>query len=228
MLAAHYPRPAMSPDPSATDAHGPHRWARPAARRWTAVALVALVATVAACGSSGRELREVPAGQTAPTRSTVATTPPIPSTAATTGLVLVPEGWSAGGELPVATSCDGDGLSPPLSIAGVAPGTVELALIVVDPDADGFVHWIVTGMAPVAVTLPVGAPPPGTEGPNGAGGTGWFPLCPPPGETHVYELEVLAFTAAPTLAGAVGPDAIVEALRSQSSARALLTGTFQR
>ena len=46
--------------------------------------------------------------------------------------------WQDGAEIPVLNTCDGDDVSPALSWAGVPDGTVELALVVTDDDADGF------------------------------------------------------------------------------------------
>lgn len=188
----------------------------------------------AGCGSSGRELRAAEPGATAPPRSTSSTAPAVASTAtlapssAATGMVLSPIGWTPGGPLPAISSCSGEALSPPLSITGVPSGASELALVVVDPDTGGFVHWIVTGLAPTDLTLEVGATPPGVEGPNSGGGTGWYPLCPPPGELHTYELEVLAFDAMPALSAITDPVELVDALRAQATTRSLVQGTFER
>ncbi|MEL7211000.1 MAG: YbhB/YbcL family Raf kinase inhibitor-like protein, partial [Actinomycetota bacterium] len=38
--------------------------------------------------------------------------------------------------------------SPPLEWSDVPGSAVELAVTVVDPDADGFIHWIVAGIDP--------------------------------------------------------------------------------
>lgn len=192
--------------------------------------------TAAGCGSSGRELREVPAGQTAPPRSTSSTVAPptVPSTGglpgATSGApALLPDGWQPGGPMPAISSCEGEAMSPPLRWTGIDPVALEeLALVVVDPDADGFVHWIVTGIPPADAVVQAGTAPPGIEGPNGGGGVGWFPLCPPADALHTYELELLGFTAPPLLDPSTSPVEQVTALRQQATTRSLLTGTYQR
>lgn len=207
---------------------------------WTRVGVamaLAVVATVlAGCGSSGRELREVPVGQTAPPRSTSTTmaAASLPSTSLAPGGVdgtatLLPDGWTAGGALPAISSCVGEALSPPLQWVGADPATtVELALIVTDPDADGFVHWLVTGIAPADAVVQAGTAPAGVEGPNGGDGTGWFPLCPPVGEVHTYELELLGFSTPPALDPTATPAEQAAALRDLAATRSLLTGTFER
>jgi Phosphatidylethanolamine-binding protein len=45
-------------------------------------------------------------------------------------------------------SCDGEDVSPPLAWAGAPEETTELALVVDDPDADGFTHWLVYAIPP--------------------------------------------------------------------------------
>lgn len=194
--------------------------------------VVALFAGVtAACGSSGRELREVAPGETAPPRSTSSTAPAVtaPSTAsAAVGFALLPDTWTAGGPLPPEPSCDDEGLSPALRWQGVDPTLDSLALVVIDPDADGFVHWVVTGMTPADGAVPAGAAPAGTVGANSAGEVGWFPLCPPPGESHTYEFTMLGFATAPVVNPAASPDEVAAALLEQASTRSLVTGTYER
>ena len=55
-------------------------------------------------------------------------------------------------------SCDGEGVSPPLTFSNVPPGTASLALIVEDPDIPDqfksqipsgvFDHWVLWDIAP--------------------------------------------------------------------------------
>ena len=56
-------------------------------------------------------------------------------------LTVTSPDFPANGAIPARFSCDGDKARPALRFAGVPAGAAELALVVVDPDAGGFVHW---------------------------------------------------------------------------------------
>ena len=103
----------------------------------------------------------------------------------------------SGGRIPVEFTCDGGQMSPPLEWTGVPTGTVALALIVDDPDANGFVHWVAYGIEPGAnlaqgISRAPGAP---REGLNSRGTVGWTGPCPPSG-THHYDFTLYALTRA--------------------------------
>ena len=67
----------------------------------------------------------------------------VPSPSAPRQLTITSPDFPANGAIPARFSCDGDKARPALRFAGVPAGAAELALIVVDPDAGGFVHWTV-------------------------------------------------------------------------------------
>lgn len=190
-----------------------------------AAGAVALAILTAGCGSSGRELAEVAPGQTAPPRSTSTS-----ATVATVPLVLslTTGEWSPGGPLPVAVTCDGEGRSPSLTWTGVPTGTAELALVVRDPDAGDFLHWMVTGIAPTDGTIAAGELPVGaTVQPGDGGDAAWEPPCPPEGEQHAYSFELFALPA-PAELPAGDAAATLTALERQASHRSALTGTHAR
>ena len=71
-------------------------------------------------------------------------------------------------------------------------GTVELALLVTDDDANGYVHWAVAGIPPTAGEKGEGATITGAvEGVNDFGDTGWSGPCPPAGAPHTYRFQLL-------------------------------------
>jgi hypothetical protein len=88
----------------------------------------------------------------------------------------------------------GGGLSPALSWSGVPAGATNLAVVVTDLSADGFVHWVVTGIDPGVTGLGEGeAPAGGIQGTNGFGEVGWGGPCPPPGTgDHEYLVQLHA------------------------------------
>ncbi len=195
-----------------------------------AVAVVTLVA--AACGTSGRTLRDPQPGATAPPRKGSATT----STAAFgavqavpgAGLAISSTAWTAGGEIPTRFSCDGEDVSPPLTISGAPEGTVELVLVVTDQDAGGLLHWVVAGIPPGAPSFPqAGLPAGAIEVPNSSGELGWLGPCPPSGQTHTYDFTAYALTAASGLS-ASSTQAQLDAAVETSSSTAAMTGTYTR
>jgi Raf kinase inhibitor-like YbhB/YbcL family protein len=88
----------------------------------------------------------------------------------------------------------GEGLSPALSWSGVPAEATNLAVVVTDLSADGFVHWVVTGVDPGVTGLGEGeAPAGGIQGTNGFGEVGWGGPCPPPGTgEHEYLVQLHA------------------------------------
>lgn len=119
------------------------------------------------------------------------------------GFELRAEAIAPGAAIEVRHTCDGEDVSPALGWEGVPDGTLELALVVDDPDAGGFTHWLVYGLPSGVSGLPEGVPPTGeVEGPvplrqgeNDFGDTGWGGPCPPEGEEHRYVFRLLALDA---------------------------------
>ena len=124
---------------------------------------------------------------------------------------------AAGGVLPDRFTCHGAGVSPSLSWVA-APSAQQLALVVRDRDANGFVHWIVTGIDPTVTSFGEGATPEAaTQQVNGTGALGWFPPCPPSGSgRHVYDI-VLHALAAPLTIDPAAPAADVAAQIEKAS-----------
>ena len=172
------------------------------------VLLLTLLVCLVGCGG-GEKLKSPP--PSAPRQLTV-TSPDFP----------------ANGAIPARFSCDGDRARPALRFAGVPAGAAELALIVVDPDAGGFVHWTAYALAPdvrrlAATGLPAGA----REGQNSTGSTGWTPPCPPSG-THRYEFRLYSLTRASGLDAGAKPDDVIAAVRANAGASGLLVGRYER
>lgn len=195
-----------------------------------AVAVVAFV--VAGCGTSGRTLRDPKPGATAPPRKGASTTATTAGAAVQAvpgaGLAISSTAWTAGGEIPTRFSCDGEEVSPPLTISGAPEGTVELVLVVTDQDAGGLVHWVVAGIPPGAPSFPqAGLPAGAIEAPNSSGQTAWLGPCPPAGETHTYDFTVYSLTAASGLSASSTADQLDLALETSSSTAAM-TGTYTR
>ena len=112
---------------------------------------------------------------------------------------LTARAFIEGGAIPREYTCDGENVSPALSWSGVPAGAASLVLLVDDPDAKDFVHWIVLDMpaTPPAGALPRaldGVKTPPRQGRNDFGDVGWGGPCPPSG-THQYRFVLYALAA---------------------------------
>jgi Raf kinase inhibitor-like YbhB/YbcL family protein len=136
--------------------------------------------------------------------------------------------FAAGGRIPAADTCDGAGRRPVLAWRGVPAGARELAVVVSDPDAGGFVHWTVFALAPGVRRLPArGLPAGALEGQNSFGHRGWGPPCPPKGDpAHRYRFDVYWLRRPSGLAAGAGPKAVYAALRGAAGGRGELVGRY--
>ena len=136
-----------------------------------------------------------------------------------------------GGEIPRDHTCDGADTSPALEWNGAPDDAQALALIVDDPDARAFVHWIVYDMtATQSGGLPQGysaSPDAPAQGTNDFRRTGYGGPCPPSG-THRYVFTLYALSEPTGLSGAPRGDEVRDALRGRILAEATLTGTYTR
>ena len=87
--------------------------------------------------------------------------------------------------IPQKYTCQGEDISPPLTISDIPKGTVSLALINDDPDAPmgTWDHWLIWNIKPTAEIKEDSAP--GTQGKNSWGRNDYGGACPPSG-THRY------------------------------------------
>jgi hypothetical protein len=203
--------------------------------------LVILALAVAACGSaagtpaptgSGRGPKET----TMPEETTTGATAPAPTAPEATagrdgGFRLASPDFPDGGAIPRRYTCDGEDESPPLTWEGAPDSTATLALIVDDPDARGFVHWVVynltgsqTGGLAAGISASPDAPP---QGKNDFGKIGWGGPCPPSGSHH-YRFTLLAVDDTLDLSGAPTADEVRDAASGHIVDEALLTGTYRR
>ena len=146
------------------------------------------------------------------------------------GFVLTSPSFDEGGAIPVRHSCDGANVSPALNWAGAPQGTVGFALILDDPDASGFIHWVVFDLpggssGTLAEGLQQTDPLP--QGLNDFGRAGYGGPCPPSG-THHYRFTMWALSAALGLTGNPSAGQVRAALTDRVLAQTTLTGTYTR
>ncbi len=144
---------------------------------------------------------------------------------------LTSPAFAEGGAIPREHTCDGRDASPPLSWSGAPANSASLALVVDDPDAGGFVHWVLFNLTASATgSIPAGysaSPDAAPQGRNGFGRTGYGGPCPPSG-THHYVFRLLALDVALPLAGTPAAADVLAAADGHVLAEARLTGTYRR
>jgi Raf kinase inhibitor-like YbhB/YbcL family protein len=128
--------------------------------------------------------------------------------------------FAADAAIPQLYSCDGEEVSPPLSWTGVPDGAEELALVVLDPDADNYIHWVLSGIDPATTQIAEGAVPEGVDVVQEYRGP-----CPPSG-THRYVFTVYALSRPPNTGDDV--PAVIDSIRAAASAQGELVGTYER
>jgi Raf kinase inhibitor-like YbhB/YbcL family protein len=139
--------------------------------------------------------------------------------------------FTQGAAIPVRFTCEGDNLSPPLAWLGVPAGTVQIALVVDDPDAPRgtYVHWVVAGLDPASAELAEGALPSGVQQVrNSAGTAAYAGPCPPAGPPHHYRFTIYALQRHPDIGDASSPEAAIQAIEAAATARGRLVGTYGR
>ena len=185
---------------------------------------------MAACGDSdGTNLREPGTGGATPVPTVVVTEPESLFTDLDIAFSLRSPAFLPNENIPFHFSRPGADVSPPLEWINQPTDAVELALVVTDPSADGFVHWVIWGLDPLAGGLAEGDIPPGSlQALNGFGELGWVGPDPPPLDNpHAYLFRLFALRDLPTdvVAGGDGRESI-ELLEAHAMAIAELIAFY--
>ncbi len=209
---------------------------------WLAGVTLMLLLVVTGCGDSadGRSLSTPSPDQTTTTVAASGATAGVDAGSASAGdadaasttapaaepLTLSSSAIADNGVVPARYTCRAEDVSPPLLWQGVPAGTVELAVVVRDVDAEGFVHWAIAGLPPDLAGLAEGTPPAGAvEAANDFGRPGWAGPCPPAG-THTYEFRIYALSQpSGVVAGEPGSDAAGRVEAGPALASAVLSAS---
>ncbi len=137
-----------------------------------------------------------------------------------------------GGAIPRRFTCDGANVSPALAWTGAPEGTKSLALVMDDPDARDFAHWLAYAIPPDTTHLAENAGSPATQfmqqGTNDFGKAGYGGPCPPSG-THHYQFTLYALADPLGVPGGARASAVRAALgRATVLGRVTLTATYAR
>lgn len=106
------------------------------------------------------------------------------------------------GEIPSKYTCDGDDISPPLSVTDVPSEAESLALVCDDPDAPGgvFDHWVIWNIPADVESIQENIPKEekvdslsgAIQGLNSFREIGYRGPCPPAGPSHKYRFKLYA------------------------------------
>lgn len=148
------------------------------------------------------------------------------------GFSLTSAAFTNGGRLdPSFTADEEDAVAPPLEWTAPPPGTLELALIVEDPDAPGetpFCHWLVWGLLAQKGQILEGEIPQ-RVGKNSFGNSEWLLPDPPTGDDpHDYVFQLFALDLPLTLMPGASREDLLAEMKGHVTAVALLTGTYAR
>lgn len=138
--------------------------------------------------------------------------------------------FSNNGIIPTKYSCDGEAVSPPLTISEVPEEAESLVLIVHDPDAPGqdFVHWLLWNIPPETKHIDEGVSGLGISGINDMRKTGYGPMCPPRGESHRYFFEVYALDERVNLREGSSRDELERAMEGHVVEQTEIIGLYKR
>ena len=148
-------------------------------------------------------------------------------------VIFTSEAFSSGGAIPIEYSCDGENISPPLAWNRLPAGTESLALTMDDPDANGYVHWVMYGVPRDSTGLDAGTSVDeelddgSLQGVNSRGEIGYTGPCPPGGE-HQYRFRIYALNAEIDLDAGATLTAVEAAIADHVLALSELVGTFSR
>ncbi len=134
-----------------------------------------------------------------------------------------------GDSIPSLYTCDDKNVSPPLTWTNVPSNTVNLALIMDDPDARGtWVHWVLYNLNPDLTGLDQGKAGGGIEGINDFKEFGYGGPCPPRGSTHRYFIKLYALDAVLELKAGATKAQLESAMHGHILAQGQLMGKYGR
>lgn len=130
-------------------------------------------------------------------------------------------------KIPQKYTCDGDDISPPLSITDVPSNAKTLALINDDPDAPmgTWDHWIMYNI-PVSSKIAEDSAP-GTQGRNSWGRNDYGGPCPPSG-THRYFFKLYALDIELDLLEGADKGTVEKAMEGHIIEKTELIGLYER
>ncbi|MFH1783422.1 MAG: YbhB/YbcL family Raf kinase inhibitor-like protein [bacterium] len=142
---------------------------------------------------------------------------------------LTSSAFSDGERIPAKHTCDGENVSPSLSILDVPEGTESLALVMDDPDATigTFDHWVVWNIPADVQRISEGTEPPGVQGMTDFGRVGYGGPCPP-SCVHGYRFKLYALSKKLDLKEGSNKEELERAMEGNIIEETLLVGKYGR
>lgn len=138
------------------------------------------------------------------------------------------------GNIPRKYTCDGDGISPPLSFSNIPSGTISFALIMDDPDVSTSVkedgiwdHWVRFNIPATTTHIREGEQPAGTAGTGTGNNTQYQPPCPPDTQHHYY-FNLYALDTLLDLPSGSTKKQVMDAMKGHILAKAILIGRYRK
>jgi Raf kinase inhibitor-like YbhB/YbcL family protein len=143
--------------------------------------------------------------------------------------------WQEGEMIPGKYTCDGENISPPLTLSSIPEGTKSIALISDDPDAPAkvWVHWVIFNLPPDTTRLEENIPSQtklsngALQGKNDSGTTGYTGPCPPDG-THRYYFKAYALDKMLDLSPGITKQNLLETMQGHILGEGSLMGRYRR
>jgi hypothetical protein len=153
-----------------------------------------------------------------------------------TKIQITSDVFADGQPIPAKYTCDGQGVSLPLTWTNAPADAKSFVLIADDPDAPGgaWVHWVIYNLPPTATSLaenmsPSPQLPDGAkQGINDFGQTGYGGPCPPPGKPHRYFFKIYALDTTLGLNSGTTKNELLKTMNGHVLAEGQLWGTYQR
>ncbi|MDP4038934.1 MAG: YbhB/YbcL family Raf kinase inhibitor-like protein [bacterium] len=132
--------------------------------------------------------------------------------------------------IPKKYTCDGENISPALSIGNIPDNTKTMVLVMDDPDSPSgnFLHWMVWNINPNTNEITENTvPASGIVGFNDFGELKYGGPCPKSDEHH-YHFKIYAINTNLNLSGNIKREDLEKAINGHILDKAILIGTYKR
>lgn len=162
----------------------------------------------------------------------------ITRSSSTTNLAVSSSALTDGGEIPRRFTCDGRGISPPLTVESAPDATAALAVVARSTVGvlDNPAFWTCWNIPADTTEIPAALPRTETldalggarQGTAGDGDPGYRPLCPPRNQPYDHWVQVYALESELDTAAGTGNEDALEAIEGTQIASDRITARYTR